>query len=90
MKKMNLKSLGLLSALMLIIFSAMAGEGKPFTLKGKIKGADNKYIQLTYTSDSRVYKTDSALIKKGSFEFKGNLEHPIMAMLNIPTSGEAR
>lgn len=90
MKKMNLKSWGLLSALILIIFPAMAGEGKPFTLKGKIKGADNKYIQLTYTSDSRVYKTDSALIKKGSFEFKGNLEHPIMAMLNIPTNGEAR
>lgn len=76
------KRLGLLGCLSLLSLLTIAGEGQPFTLKGKIKGMNKQYVYLSY-SNFKTYVRDSALVSKGSFEFKGNIPSPVMAYLYV-------
>ena len=54
----------------------------PFTINGKIKGQEEGFIYLNYAgADGKTVK-DSSAIKNGSFEFKGQLQGPVMANMN--------
>ena len=50
-----------------------------FVLKGKIKGQETGFLKLSYPGADGKFVQDSAGIQNGSFEFKGNLNEPVMA-----------
>lgn len=50
-----------------------------FVLKGNIKGQDSGYLKLSYPDANGGYVQDSAAIRNGAFEFKGQLDGPVMA-----------
>ena len=57
-------------------------NGKPFLLKGKIKGSEEGYIYISYQGSDNKNVKDSCGIRNGSFEFKGTIDVPVMASLN--------
>lgn len=63
-----------LSAGMLMTTGLVLGQQKPFTINGTMEGKTNEFIYLSYTDESSSKSVnDSALIKDGSFSFKGKL-----------------
>ncbi|HWV65267.1 TlpA disulfide reductase family protein [Chitinophaga sp.] len=71
----------ILAAMCCLPFSLMAQKG--FTIRGKIgtQSAPAK-AYLNYTADG-IKVTDSAVLKKGNFTFKGKLASPVQADLII-------
>jgi len=72
-------------SLLLAVFGnpALAQQnGKQFLLTGKIKGAEEGYIFISYLGAENKNIKDSCAIKNGSFEFKGTIDGPVMASLN--------
>ncbi len=60
-----------------------------FILNGKLTGADNRIIYLSYYDDeSQTGKTDSSRIKNGLFSFSGKLRQPAVAFIALK-KGEA-
>lgn len=56
-----------------------------FILKGNIKGQDKGRIKLIYTDKNGKYILDSTLVKKGRFQFHGNITEPTMVFLEGDT-----
>ncbi len=52
-----------------------------FVLKGKITGQESGFLKLSYTALGGKNMQDSAAVLNGSFEFKGNIDVPVMAYL---------
>ena len=74
----------LLSVSMLVLTGFAIAQGKSFTISGSIKGKTDGYIYLSYPGmDANGYITDSALIDKGRFLFKGRLDGPAQAALTL-------
>jgi len=69
-----MKRINMCAAAMLIAVAAMAQGGK-YTLKGTISGADGQTVYLRYGDDLQS-ALDSAVVKKGKFDFKGELAKP--------------
>ncbi|MBW8683761.1 redoxin domain-containing protein [Chitinophaga rhizophila] len=67
---------------LMLITGQVAANG-PFTLKGKIRGATGKYIYLSYQGEGDKMINDSVRLKNESFQFKGTLAHPVMAVLYL-------
>ncbi|MBV7531397.1 TlpA disulfide reductase family protein [Chitinophaga sp. sic0106] len=63
--------------------AAIADNGKGYTLKGNIAGLNGGYIYLSYGEG----KTDSALVKNGSFVLKGKLEGATVGYLRLAPKG---
>ena len=69
--------------------SIAIAQSKPFTIKGKISGSPTNYIYLYYTDgESGKPRMDSALIKKGRFTFKGQLNGPAQAGITVDRPGQ--
>jgi len=69
---------------LLVMTGAIMAQGKPFTIKGNIKGKTGGYVYLSYSgAEDMSYKRDSSLIKKGRFSFKGKLAGPTQAMVSF-------
>ncbi len=47
-----------------------------FTVKGKIKNADNKQLYLSKIAAQKLVDVDSTIIKKGKFELNGKYDEP--------------
>lgn len=69
--------------LLLLGANTVLGQEKSFTVKGKIdKSNDGKFIKLYYEKDT-LKIIDSVSIKKGRFQFKGNLPAPTLGKLSL-------
>jgi len=70
-------------ALLLFVINAVhpQSDGKHFLVSGTIKGQEDGFIVLAYPLTSGSMQRDTANIKNGKFEFRGNLEQPVMASL---------
>ena len=70
------------------IIPAFAQIG-PFTLHGKIKGQSSGMLKLSYPDAKGGYVQDSAAIQNGQFEFKGEVDGPVMAYIagNVKSRG---
>ncbi|MBC9930599.1 TlpA disulfide reductase family protein [Chitinophaga qingshengii] len=68
---------------------AMMAQDTTFTIKGSIGklNAPAKAYLSYFTATDRI--VDSVVLKKGSFEFKGNVTSPMMATLAVSHTGEA-
>jgi thiol-disulfide isomerase/thioredoxin len=71
----------------LICITLMAGaQQKPkdqFVLKGKVTGLKEGWLFLNYTGIDGKRVKDSAALKNGSFSFKGKINEPSMAYLQL-------
>lgn len=67
--------------------TVQAQTSKTFSLKGEIKGADNRLIYLLHScSPFSPCIKDSAVIAKGGFTFKGEIPEPVYATLTFDTT----
>ncbi len=83
------RSLRLLLPAAFLVLKAYAGGpvGRPFTLKGEVKGA--KYpavLYLTYMEDKKLVR-DSAILRDGHFIFSGSISQPMSARLVLKEEG---
>jgi peroxiredoxin len=70
------------SFLILMIFCTSL-HASPFTINGKFKNSmDGKKIFLRYIAGKDM-KLDSAIFAKGGFQFKGEVENPVIATLYV-------
>ena len=67
----------------LLVANAGWSQVKPFEINGTLKGAHKGYVYLSYQNAKRSSKTDSTLVKDGKFTFKGELPHPVSAMVYL-------
>ncbi|QEC45967.1 AhpC/TSA family protein [Pseudobacter ginsenosidimutans] len=67
-----------MSALALAGLAVQAQSG-PFEIKGTLKGSHNGYVYLMYSTEGRIQKMDSSLVKNGQFSFAGELPNPVSA-----------
>ncbi|MRG47195.1 redoxin domain-containing protein [Chitinophaga sp. SYP-B3965] len=67
----------------LLLLPALAGAQTNFTIKGKV-GQLNEPVKayLRYAVDGKQV-TDSAVLAHGTFEFKGTVKEPMMAMVSL-------
>lgn len=78
-----------LLSLFLIITAAFGyAQSKPFTIKGTVKGLSKGMLMLSYPQANEKYVSDSAIVKNGSFEFKGFTDGPVMAYLYSSTASK--
>ncbi len=78
-----MKRESIVAVLLCFIALSMINKPGPFILNGKVSGYDDKYIYLSYEAAEGKYMQDSALIKKGIFNFQGQLTNPVMANLFV-------
>jgi thiol-disulfide isomerase/thioredoxin len=77
--------------LLLAVFFSLAAAGGPegYVIKGKIKGAEGRFVQLLTGKDELFQVAiDSAVIKNGRFEFKGELAAPTLLTIKFFESDE--
>lgn len=74
---------------MTLISQAANIVGGPFTIKGTAKGADGKEIYLNYSKAGKQVK-DFAIIKKGTFIFKGKISEPFVLGTLVMGNSEDR
>lgn len=70
-----------LLATVLFATNGLRAQNTDFTIKGRVSGFDSGYIRLGYQGTGARLILDSAIIKGGTFEFKGKLDEPVMAYL---------
>lgn len=80
MKRITLIAL-ILGGLATSAFSQTSSAMKPFTLRGKIAGKSSGHIILSYWLPDK-YIQDTAIIKNGTFTFKGSIIEPTGAEIN--------
>ncbi|MCD0488627.1 DUF4369 domain-containing protein [Pedobacter sp. MC2016-14] len=68
--------------LMLLVFGSAASAQKQFIVRGQINKSQSGWIRLTYFNMGKNV-VDSVQFKNGSFEFKGLIEAPADATLEI-------
>lgn len=70
--------------LLLLPFSAIAQNGKDFSVTGSLKNFTNPVdkVYITYSFEGE-WKRDSAAVKEGQFEYKGKIDHPGLATLTV-------
>lgn len=56
-------------------------DSRQFTVNGTIHQMNGKLLYLRYYSANKVMQTDSVLVEKDRFTFKGNIDQPILAIL---------
>lgn len=79
---MNLKSTKIILALSLASLSAFS-QSQTFTVEGKInQKSEGKFIKLFY-EDAQVKKTDSVLVKKGTFKLTGTVSTATVGILSL-------
>jgi thiol-disulfide isomerase/thioredoxin len=73
-----------LCSLILFIFfqHAHAQHNTNFEIKGSLSQRDTGLIILSYKNSLGVDVNDTAIVKKGSFNFKGNIKEPTLAGLS--------
>src|SRR5688500_17268418 len=59
---------------------------RSFLLKGKVKGTSSGLIYMSYLDEERGIVSDSAVVKDGSFSFKGDIDVPIQVYLRLKES----
>lgn len=62
---------------------------RPFILHGAISGIDSGIVTLSYINCIGVQKIDTQHLKRGVFDFKGNVSEPTWAMLRGSVSSSA-
>jgi thiol-disulfide isomerase/thioredoxin len=67
----------------LTISGAIANAQNKFTLSGKVNGASNGILYLSYVNADGKYGTDSARLSNGQFTFTGKLNEPSMAFISL-------
>lgn len=85
---MKMKLLFSVCALCATLLSSAANVvGGPFTINGKVKGADGQKVYLSYSTKADKQITQTAVISKGAFQFKGILPMPfVQATLSMGDS----
>ncbi|MBE9602855.1 TlpA disulfide reductase family protein [Pedobacter sp. MC2016-24] len=71
----------ILTSLLITGMLPVFAQQSPFILQGKIKGQNTGMLKLTYPDTNDGYVQDSAVIRNGTFEFKGKLNGPVMAYI---------
>ncbi len=73
--------LNLLFLSSVIVIKAQNISNNQFLLLGKATGLDNKFIYIFYNDVNGNNVKDSAMVKNGSFNLKGNISEPAVATI---------
>lgn len=78
------KLISLLANLLMLAGLAHSQQNskKQFVLQGRVLNQKQGWVYLSYTDKDDRHVRDSAALKNGTFQFKGFISEPTMAMLN--------